>query len=87
MRFINIFELNKKFSFFFLGILIGALLTLGDNGENLQVPNVILQGLATGTLLYVIFFEVLSKGRSGLIPYLSVLGGFLMMFGLQYIGE
>jgi len=35
----------------------------------------------------VIFFEVLSKDRTGFIPYLSVLGGFLLMFGLQYIGE
>jgi len=62
-----------------LGILIGAVLTYG---EALQVPNVVLQGLATGTLLYVVFFEVLSKDRSGLISYVSVLFGFMIMFGL-----
>ncbi|CRK92992.1 CLUMA_CG006484, isoform A [Clunio marinus] len=30
-----------------IGIVIGALLTTGSNGDSLQVPNVILQGLAT----------------------------------------
>jgi ZIP Zinc transporter len=69
------------------GIGIGTLLTSGANADNLQVPNVVLQGLATGTLLYVVFFEILSKDRSGFTPYLSVCGGFLLMFGLQYIGE
>jgi solute carrier family 39 (zinc transporter), member 1/2/3 len=77
----------RRISLSISGIGIGALLTSGPNADNLQVPNVILQGLATGTLLYVIFFEVLSKDRSGLLPFLSVLGGFLIMFGLQYIGE
>ncbi|CAG9805462.1 unnamed protein product [Chironomus riparius] len=68
-----------------LGILVGAILTTGSYGETLQVPNIILQGLATGTLLYVIFFEVLSKDRSGMIPYLSIFVGFSIMLGLQYI--
>jgi zinc transporter 1/2/3 len=68
-----------------LGILVGAVLTTGSYGETLQVPNIILQGLATGTLLYVIFFEVLSKDRSGMIPYLSIFIGFSIMLGLQYI--
>lgn len=67
------------------GILIGGILTTGSMGDRLQVPNVILQGFATGTLLYVIFFEVLSKDRSGMLPYLSVFSGFMIMFGLQYI--
>lgn len=62
-------------------------MTTGSNGDNLAVPNVVLQGFATGTLLYVIFFEVLSKDRSGMIPYLSVSGGFLFMAILQYVGE
>jgi solute carrier family 39 (zinc transporter), member 1/2/3 len=65
---------------------VGAILTSGSRGDSLRVPNVILQGFATGTLVFVIFCEVL-KDRSGLIPFVSVLGGFLIMFGLQYIGE
>ena len=72
---------------FTLGIGVGILLSLGDNADSMQVPSVVLQGLATGTLLYVVFFEVLSKDRSGLIPYCAVLLGFLLMFGLQFIGK
>ncbi|CAO1414091.1 unnamed protein product [Diamesa serratosioi] len=70
-----------------IGIGVGILLGLGDNADSMQVPSVVLQGLATGTLLYVVFFEVLSKDRSGLIPYCAVLFGFLLMFGLQFIGK
>ena len=45
----------QKICFIFLktifltkGIAIGALLSTGSNGDKLQVPNAILQGLATG---------------------------------------
>lgn len=62
-------------------------MTNGSNGDSLAVPNVILQGFATGTLLYVIFFEILSKDRSGVIPYCSVLIGCVFMGIIQYIGE
>ena len=74
-------------TFILLGIFVGAILTSGSNSEYLEVPNVILQGLATGTLLYVIFFEVLSKDRSGILPYISVFFGFFFMTLLQYFGE
>ena len=33
-----------------LGIAVGTILTTGSNGDNLQVLNIILQGLATGQL-------------------------------------
>lgn len=62
-------------------------MTTGSNGEELAVINVVMQGFATGTLLYVIFFEILSKDRSGMIPYLSVLSGVVLMAGMQYIGK
>ena len=62
-------------------------MTTGSNGDSLAVINVVMQGFATGTLLYVIFFEILSKDRSGMVPYLSVVGGSLLMAGMQYIGE
>lgn len=39
---------DYKFNIETLGIAIGAILTTGSNGDNLQVPNAILQGLATG---------------------------------------
>lgn len=69
------------------GIVVGAIMTTGSNGDSLAVPNVVLQGFATGTLLYVIFFEILSKDRSGMVPYLSVLIGCVFMGLVQFIGE
>uniref|UniRef100_A0A2M4A679 Putative zinc transporter zip1-like isoform x2 n=1 Tax=Anopheles triannulatus TaxID=58253 RepID=A0A2M4A679_9DIPT len=46
-----------------LGIAIGiALSSVGnDTNQTIEVVSVILQGLASGTLLYVIFFEILAK--------------------------
>lgn len=56
---------------------------------------VILQGLATGTLLYVVFFEILIKTRvanesngsaiNRIQQYVAVLLGFIIMFGLQLL--
>lgn len=66
---------------------MGALLTSFENADNLEVPNVIMQGIATGTLLYVVFFEVLKKDKTGMAAYCSVLFGFALMAGLQFIGE
>lgn len=68
-----------------LGIGIGIFLSNGTNADDMQVISVILQGLASGTLLYVIFFEVLSKDRSGLLQYLAVLIGFFFMFGIMFL--
>ena len=49
-----------------LGIAIGIGLTeTVSREEEVQSPTVIaLQGLATGTLLYVVFFELLEKERA-----------------------
>lgn len=70
-----------------IGILIGILLSETGNSDAFAVPSVILQGLASGTLLYVIFFEVLSKDRSGFIEYLAVVLGFFVMFGIQLLSK
>ncbi|XP_017144924.1 zinc transporter ZIP1 [Drosophila miranda] len=67
-----------------LGIGIGILISNGqETGPNLA--SAILQGFACGTLIYVVFFEILSKNRSGLRAYLALFVGFLVMFGLQQI--
>lgn len=68
-----------------LGMAIGILLSNGANADDMEVISVILQGLASGTLLYVIFFEVLSKDRSGLWQYLAVFTGFFFMFGIKFL--
>jgi len=45
------------------------------------------QGLASGTLLYVVFFEILQDHRTGIRQYISILVGFLVMFGLQMLSK
>ncbi|KAK9884348.1 hypothetical protein WA026_005298 [Henosepilachna vigintioctopunctata] len=63
-----------------LGIAIG----IGVSSEDISdVPSVILQGFATGTLLYVIFFEILKNNErdgNGLNKFIAVLVGFGVMF-------
>ncbi|XP_015115714.1 zinc transporter ZIP1 isoform X2 [Diachasma alloeum] len=66
-----------------LGIGIGMLLTGGEQTVTSGPLPVILQGIATGTLLYVVFFEILQHHRDGIHQYLSILFGFIVMFGLQ----
>ncbi|XP_055585636.1 zinc transporter ZIP1 isoform X2 [Uranotaenia lowii] len=68
-----------------IGIGIGMLLSDGSTSDDMQVASVILQGLASGTLLYVVFFEILSKDRSGLLQCLAVFAGFFLMFGIKFL--
>ncbi|XP_020288069.1 zinc transporter ZIP1-like isoform X3 [Pseudomyrmex gracilis] len=68
-----------------LGIGIGMALVGGSSAAASGPLAVILQGLASGTLLYVVFFEVLQEHRTGLKQYISILVGFLVMFGLQML--
>lgn len=72
-----------------LGILVGILVTSEESGDELTegMVSFVLQGLACGTLLYVVFFEILSKQHSGLSAFVAMLCGFLVMFGLQMIGK
>eukprot|EP00090_Calanus_glacialis_P001792 TRINITY_DN11320_c0_g1_i2.p1 TRINITY_DN11320_c0_g1~~TRINITY_DN11320_c0_g1_i2.p1 ORF type:complete len:166 (-),score=24.11 TRINITY_DN11320_c0_g1_i2:6-431(-) len=47
-----------------LGSFIGIILTeLSYNSDSIDLPLQILQGLATGTILYVIFFEIFPKAK------------------------
>ncbi|XP_034934315.1 uncharacterized protein [Chelonus insularis] len=71
-----------------LGIVSG--LGLGyfkNDSENLGATPTILQGMAAGTLLYVVFFEVLARERandkSGLLQLAAIIAGFMLMLGLQ----
>jgi len=75
-----------------IGIAIGIALTeTVSREEEVQGPEVIaLQGLATGTLLYVVFFELLEKERqkkgvNSLIQVTFVVLGFLTMIMVQLI--
>lgn len=63
-----------------IGIGLGIILT-GNTGNATDVASVILQGLASGTLLYVVFFEILQGERKyGLRQWLAVVIGFAIMF-------
>ncbi|XP_015524647.2 protein zntD isoform X1 [Neodiprion lecontei] len=68
-----------------IGLVIGR---LEDPGEGLGPLPTLLQGFAAGTLLYIVFFEVLARERanekSGLLQLAAILVGFMFMLGLQY---
>ncbi|XP_050675357.1 zinc transporter ZIP1 [Leptidea sinapis] len=68
-----------------LGIGIGILLVGGEGATAAGSYSVVLQGLASGTLLYVIFFEIWKNDRSGILQYFAALFGFALMFGLQLL--
>ncbi|XP_063705162.1 zinc transporter ZIP3-like [Culicoides brevitarsis] len=70
-----------------LGIGIGIILVNGTNADDMEVPSAILQGLAAGTLLFVVFFEILCKDKSGLPQFLAVLVGFGTIFAIQVLTE
>lgn len=70
-----------------LGIGIGILINHGQETSGPSLVSAILQGFACGTLIYVVFFEILSKNRSGLLAYLALFVGFCVMFGLQQLSK
>ncbi|KAJ8713983.1 hypothetical protein PYW08_007603 [Mythimna loreyi] len=69
-----------------LGIGIGILLVGGGGAVEAGVYSVVLQGLACGTLVYVVFFEVW-KGVSGLLVFSCALIGFVVMVLLELMVE
>jgi len=75
-----------------VGIAIGMLLVhFGDDGSVDGTPrllSVVLQGLAAGTLLYVVFFEVLARHKqSGFSHLMAIILGFSVMLVLQILSE
>ena len=75
-----------------LGIGVGiALSNDGEDAGTSGVATVVLQGMAAGTLLYVVFFEVLQRERvntqSGIWQLVSIMAGFVIMFALQIMSE
>lgn len=68
-----------------IGIGIGIIIS-GESSTT-GLVSAILQGLASGTLMYVVFFEILQKGRSGILQFLAVITGYSLMFGLTFISK
>lgn len=71
-----------------LGIFI-VLLTEAKISESDSPAIILLSAVATGTILYIVFFEILQRDKTkdpskltGLILYLSMIVGFTVMFCL-----
>lgn len=70
-----------------VGILIVVLTeeSMSTNSES-NIVIILLSALATGTILYIVFFEVLQKSNftrlPGLVQYAAMLAGFIVMFCL-----
>ncbi|EDW01999.1 zinc transporter ZIP1 [Drosophila grimshawi] len=70
-----------------IGIGVGIGISQQANANQPSVPSGILQGIASGTLLYVVYFEILTQNHAGWRAYLAALIGFALMFGLQILSD
>jgi len=74
------------------GSAIGIILTeISYNTEQLDLPIQILQGIATGTIVYVVFFEIIPKakttGGTGTQHILALLLGFAIFLPSIYLDQ
>jgi len=68
-----------------IGIGVGIGISQQSDANQPSVPSGILQGIASGTLLYVVFFEILTQNHAGWRAYIAAIAGFALMFGLQIL--
>ncbi|XP_043234650.1 zinc transporter ZIP3-like [Amphibalanus amphitrite] len=70
-----------------LGVLLAALIPTPDGGDSI-LPQV-LQALASGSILYVVVFEIIQGERAkqggGLLKLLAVVAGFAFMVGMSQL--
>lgn len=75
------------------GVVLGLLVTLKSNLDTIAkcLSTVLLEGLSAGTILYIIFFEILNREKERRVHRLSracfIIGGFSMMALLQALGR
>ena len=66
-----------------IGVGVGMALTSPDEEHVNNTALIVLQGIATGSLLYVVFFEILEKERQkavpGLLQVIAMSLGFIFM--------
>uniref|UniRef100_A0A8D8TWP2 Zinc transporter ZIP1 n=1 Tax=Cacopsylla melanoneura TaxID=428564 RepID=A0A8D8TWP2_9HEMI len=73
-----------------LGMVITVMTTVSNTSTTLTLLSVILQGIATGTLMYIVFFEILkpSEAHSSHVQILTslmfLLLGFVLMAFIQF---
>lgn len=74
-----------------LGVTMGTLITeLGTMTNTINIVNGVLQAIATGTFIYVTFFEILNEELEKNVSVLSMVSlfvGFATMAGLGFIPE
>ncbi|CAG4986767.1 unnamed protein product [Colias eurytheme] len=70
-----------------LGIGVGIMLVGGAGAAAAGLYSVVLQGLACGTLVYVVFFEVWRQDRTGLMQFFCAIFGFAIMVALEAVAE
>ncbi|XP_022229015.2 zinc transporter ZIP1 [Drosophila obscura] len=70
-----------------IGIGVGIGISQNVKPNQPSVPSGILQGIASGTLLYVVFCEILTENHAGWRAYIAALAGFALMFGLQILSD
>ncbi|XP_050353868.1 zinc transporter ZIP1-like [Nymphalis io] len=70
-----------------LGIGVGVMLVGGAGATEAGIYSVVLQGLACGTLVYVVFFEVWRQDRTGLMQFVCSVLGFALMVSLEAVVE
>jgi len=83
----NIYTLTFGFAGF-VGTCIGAALTSLASSENLNISLQIIQGVASGVILYVVFFEIFPKakttGGTGKQHVIAMTTGFLIFLPILY---
>ena len=66
-----------------IGVGVGMALSSPDKEQVDNTAIIVLQGIATGSLLYVVFFEILEKERqkpvAGILQVISMSLGFIFM--------
>jgi len=74
-----------------IGIGVGTLVSNLEETNTVVLFSVVLQGLATGTLMYVVFFEVLKPSvgnlqiKQRILRLIFIAIGFISMFSIQLL--
>ena len=73
-----------------IGIGLAVIETITPQSTTYYMSVGVLQALASGTILYVVVFEILQRERSkninGLLQFLSIIVGFSIMMTVEFLG-
>ncbi|XP_043663133.1 zinc transporter ZIP2 [Drosophila teissieri] len=70
-----------------IGIGIGLGISQHVAAGQPSLPSGVLQAIACGTLMYVVFFEILTESHAGWWALVAAVAGFALMLGLQILSE